>query len=120
MQQEMEMVKEQLQKLSGIEHPLEQLDQNVVRSLQVAEETQKMVVALGAPRDSPVRMAEVEGTPVRRSEGSSVPKGKAPEQANMLGTGQGGRVDVPSSLSGDWHGGRRLKMPVFTRENLDS
>ena len=69
MKQEMEVVKEQLQKLLGIEHSLEQLAQNTVRSLQSVEETQKMVAVLMAPQESPVRMVEGDGAMGRRMEG---------------------------------------------------
>lgn len=46
LEQEMEMVKEQLQKIPRLERSLEQLAQTVVRSLQTGEETQRMVAAL--------------------------------------------------------------------------
>ena len=63
LEQEMEMVKEQLQKLPRMERSLEQMAQNMVRSLRSVEETQKMVATLMASKDSVVKM--IEGEEVR-------------------------------------------------------
>ena len=54
MEQEMETVKEQL-RLPGIKRSLEQLAQNVIRSIQSTEEMQKLVASLVAQRESALR-----------------------------------------------------------------
>ena len=81
MEQELEIVKEQLQKLPGMERSLEQMAQNLMRSLQSVKETQKMVAALMAPKDSVVKTTEGEEVRGRVTEGSARQKEKTPEQA---------------------------------------
>ena len=109
LEQELEMVKEQLQRIPRIERSLQQLAQNVVRSLQTGEETQRMVAAL----------ANSDGAMGGRAKGSSQPKERTPERPNATRVGQEIRTKGPSLLNRDWHGGRRLKMPIFIGENPD-
>ena len=131
-EQEMAMVKEQMQKLLEIERSLEKLVPNfekircsmeetqkliqilmmaqpkmslvegggsspmmdnsarrVERSLPPMEEMQKMVAALEAPRDASTRMAAGDKAMSIRTEVSSRPKERTPEQAEALEAGRG-------------------------------
>ena len=57
-EQEMKMVKEQLQKLPEIERLMEQMAQNLVRSLQSMKETQKLVAAMAVQKGSTAEKGE--------------------------------------------------------------
>ena len=130
MEQEMELMKEQLQKLTGIERSLEQMAQNMVCSLQSMEETQKLVAAMAVQKgstaergedstsDGSERMMRVkEKTPDHLGEAVAGVDGR-PERPILAKEG-GETTDVGVLSSGDWHGGKRLEMPVFVRDNLD-
>ena len=90
------------------------------------EETQKLVAALVGQKNEGPRKGGASDMEDRGSEGSSKSKGKSPEQneegrAGGPGFGSGGWVlaDSGTPMFGDWHGGRRLEMPIFNGENLD-
>ena len=93
LEQGMEMAKEQVQKLPRIERLLEQMAQNMVRSLQSIEETQKMVAALMGSNDSVVKMTEGEEVRGRVNEEPGRQKKKTLDQ-------EGGSNDLSSRSEG--------------------
>ena len=62
---------------------------------------------------------DVDAEAERRSESSSKAKDKGQETTRVIGVETGGRNDLPSLSNADWHGGRRLEMPIFTGDNPD-
>ena len=132
MEQELEMVKEQLQKLPGIERSLEQMAQNMVRSLQSMEETQKMVAGLVASNGSVAKAPAGIASREQLTEGSARQKETSSEHRVVSETGPEKRSEGQSLVGGtwappetapltgrEWQGGRRLEMPIFTGENPD-
>ena len=110
-----------------VAHSLEQLAQNVVRSIQLTEETQKLVASLAAQREpSSRRVDEGDTTAARQKE-------RTPERVGVTGAEREGRLGSPSLLGdrgwvptdsatpiwGEWIGDRKLEMPIFTGDNSD-
>ena len=100
MEQELEMVKEQLQKILGIERTLEQMSQNLVRSLQLLEDTQRLVTVMAGQKGTPIDKRRGDKLMGKGSEGSAQNKEKTLDHSGVAEIGQGGRKEGPSLVGG--------------------
>lgn len=106
LEKEVGEIREEMQRLPGMEKTVMDLAQNVMRVLQSLEETQKVVAALSLGRNTTTAAQ-------REDRAGWIPGVGEPSGGGMASdeTRQGG--------NGEWRGSRWVEMPVFTGENPD-
>ena len=106
LEKEVGEIREKMQRLPGMEKTVMDLAQNVMRVLQLLEETHKVVAALSSGRVTTIAAQQEEHAKwipgVRETNGGWMVADE---------TRQGGNRE--------WRGDRRVEMPVFTGENPD-
>ena len=101
MEQELEMVKEQLQRIPVIERTLEQMVQNLAQSLGSMEDTQRLVMTMFGQKGTPDDRGGGEDTMGKGSEGFAQIKEKILEHLGVVKAGPSGRTGGPSMVGGD-------------------
>ena len=105
LEKEVGEIREEMQRLLGMEKTVMDFAQNVMRVLQSLEETQKTVVALSSGR--------VTTTVAQREDRA----GWIPGVGEPSGEGGMASDETRRGRNGEWRGSRRVEMPVFTGEN---
>ena len=107
LEKEVGEIREEMQRLLGMEKTVMDFAQNVMRVLQSLEETQKTVVALSS--------GWVTTTVAQQEDHAKWIPGVGETSGGWMASDETRRGG-----NGEWCGGRRVEMPVFTGENLDS
>ena len=93
-------MKEQLQRIPGIKHMLEQMVQNLVRSLQSMEGTQRLVTTMVRQKGTTTDKEGGEDTMGKGSEGSAQIKEKTLEHSRVTEARPDERTVGPSLVGG--------------------
>ena len=106
LEKEVGEIREKMQRLPGMEKTVMDLAQNVMRVLQLLEETHKAVAALSSGRVTTIAAQQEEHAKwipgVRETNGGWMAADETRRGGNR-----------------EWRGDRRVEMPVFTGENPD-